>query len=139
MQERIYEEYEMTYSDCLPFKNQGEDFDSLCSRADSFIAIGDADNLRKVVNEMLEKHPSESKGYVYYVKSHMISHEIEEIYEEALDIFLRTQEKYRDPEANLLLDLEEDMKDVLYYAGTLEDEYYSLLNVSKTYFKRQSS
>ncbi len=27
MQERIYEEYEMTYNDCLPFKNQGEDFD----------------------------------------------------------------------------------------------------------------
>lgn len=27
MQERIYEEYEMTYNDCLPFKNIGEDFD----------------------------------------------------------------------------------------------------------------
>jgi len=27
MQERIFEEYEMTYNDCLPFKNQGEDFD----------------------------------------------------------------------------------------------------------------
>lgn len=27
MQERIYEEYEMTYTDCLPFKNQCEDFD----------------------------------------------------------------------------------------------------------------
>ena len=27
MQERIYEEYEMTYNDCLPLKNQGEDFD----------------------------------------------------------------------------------------------------------------
>ena len=27
MQERIYEEYEMTYSDCLPFKDQGDDFD----------------------------------------------------------------------------------------------------------------
>lgn len=27
MQERIYEEYEMTYSDCLPFKNQDENFD----------------------------------------------------------------------------------------------------------------
>lgn len=27
MQERIYEEYEMTYNDCLPFKNQEEDFD----------------------------------------------------------------------------------------------------------------
>ena len=27
MQERIYEEYEMTYNDCLPFKNQDENFD----------------------------------------------------------------------------------------------------------------
>ena len=27
MQERIYEEYEMTYNDCLPLKNIGEDFD----------------------------------------------------------------------------------------------------------------
>ena len=27
MQERIYEEYEMTYNDCLPLKNQGEEFD----------------------------------------------------------------------------------------------------------------
>ncbi|MBR6779196.1 MAG: chromosome segregation protein SMC [Clostridia bacterium] len=27
MQERIYEEYEMTYNDCLPFKDQGEDYD----------------------------------------------------------------------------------------------------------------
>ena len=27
MQERIYEEYEMTYNDCLPFKDQGDDFD----------------------------------------------------------------------------------------------------------------
>lgn len=27
MQERIFEEYEMTYNDCLPFKDQGEDFD----------------------------------------------------------------------------------------------------------------
>ncbi|MGN0788057.1 MAG: chromosome segregation protein SMC [Candidatus Onthoplasma sp.] len=27
MQERIFEEYEMTYNDCLPFKEQGEDFD----------------------------------------------------------------------------------------------------------------
>lgn len=27
MQERIYEEYEMTYNDCLPYKNQGEEFD----------------------------------------------------------------------------------------------------------------
>ncbi len=27
MQERIYEEYEMTYTDCLPFKTQDENFD----------------------------------------------------------------------------------------------------------------
>ncbi len=27
MQERIYEEYEMTYNDCLPFKNQDDEFD----------------------------------------------------------------------------------------------------------------
>ena len=27
MQERIYEEYEMTYNDCLPFKDQNNDFD----------------------------------------------------------------------------------------------------------------
>lgn len=27
MQERIYEEYEMTYNDCLPFKSQDENFD----------------------------------------------------------------------------------------------------------------
>ncbi len=27
MQERIYEEYEMTYNDCLPYKNQDENFD----------------------------------------------------------------------------------------------------------------
>ncbi len=27
MQERIYEEYSMTYKDCLPFKSQDEDFD----------------------------------------------------------------------------------------------------------------
>ena len=27
MQERIYEEYEMTYNDCLPFKDQSEEFD----------------------------------------------------------------------------------------------------------------
>ncbi len=27
MQERIYDEYELTYNDCLPFKDQGEDFD----------------------------------------------------------------------------------------------------------------
>ncbi|MBE5741391.1 MAG: chromosome segregation protein SMC [Clostridiales bacterium] len=27
MQERIYEEYEMTYSDCLPYKTQDENFD----------------------------------------------------------------------------------------------------------------
>ena len=27
MQERIYEEYEMTYSDCLPFKDQDENYD----------------------------------------------------------------------------------------------------------------
>ena len=27
MQERIFEEYEMTYNDCLPFKDQSEDFD----------------------------------------------------------------------------------------------------------------
>ena len=27
MQERIYEEYEMTYNDCLPFKDQDENFD----------------------------------------------------------------------------------------------------------------
>ena len=63
MQERIYEEYEMTYSDCLPFKSQDENFDIKETMAKISRIKGQITALGYVNINAIEEYKSEGVRY----------------------------------------------------------------------------
>ena len=63
MQERIYEEYNMTYNDCLPFKDQGEDFDIKETMAKISRLKGQITGLGYVNINAIEEYKAEGQLY----------------------------------------------------------------------------